>query len=133
MDPFASALEQAAAIKRREISPVELTRLYLDRIEKLNPKLNAYFLVTADLALEMAEKEGNLASSPLAGEGKGNLAPSPLGGEGREGMNSPLRGVPVSIKDLVALAGYPTTYGSRAYADFVTDFDQFPVARLKAA
>jgi amidase len=43
-----------------------------------------------------------------------------------------LRGVPVSIKDLVALKGHRTTYGSAAFKDFVTDYDQFPVARLKA-
>jgi amidase len=104
MDPFTSALEQAAAVRRREVSATELVRMYLDRIEKYNKKLNAYFLVV----------------------------PSPLGGEGRVGStNGRLAGAPVSIKDLVALAGYPTTYGSRAYKDFVTDYDQFPVARLK--
>src|SRR5437588_9813976 len=100
MDPYASALEQAAALRRREVSPVELVRMYLERIEKHNPKLNAYFLTTPELALEMAEK----SSSARSGEG----------GEGTNGGR--LRGVPVSIKDLVALAGYPTTYGSRAFA-----------------
>ena len=111
MDPFASALEQAAAIRRREVSSVELTRMYLERIEKHNKQLNAYFLVTPELALEQAS--------------------SALVREGREESGGRLAGVPVSIKDLVCLAGYPTTYGSAAYKDFVTDFDQFPVARLK--
>ena len=106
MDPFASALEQAAAVRRREVSSVELVRMYLDRIEKHNRQLNAYFLVTPELALEMAERPAD---------------------------GGPLAGVPVSIKDLVCLAGYPTTYGSAAYKDFVTDYDQFPVARLKEA
>src|SRR5438105_6544956 len=108
MDPFASALEQAGALKRREVSSVELTRMYLDRIEKLNPDLNAYFLVTAELALEHAKAADK--------DGGGRL-----------------NGVPVSVKDIVTMAGFPTTYGSRAYADFVVDADQFPVARLKQA
>src|SRR5919204_1767384 len=106
MDPFASALEQAAAVRRREVSSVELVRMYLDRIEKHNRQLNAYFLVTPELALQQAEQPAD---------------------------GGPLAGIPVSIKDLVCLAGYPTTYGSAAYKDFVTDFDQFPVARLKEA
>jgi amidase len=106
MDPFTSALDQAAAIRKGEVSSAELVRMYLDRIERYNPKLNAYFLVTPELALEQSEN----------GDGNGRLG-----------------GVPVSIKDLVCLAGHPTTYGSRAYADFVTDFDQFPVAQLKKA
>ena len=108
MDPFASALEQAGALKRREVSSVELTRMYLDRIEKLNPDLNAYFLVTAELALEHAKAADK--------DGGGRL-----------------NGVPVSVKDIVTMAGFPTTYGSRAYADFVVDADQFPIARLKQA
>src|SRR5438067_2158703 len=111
MDPFASAREQAVAIRRREVSSVELTRMYLERIEKHNKQLNAYFLVTPELALEQAS--------------------SALVREGREESGGRLAGVPVSVKDLVCLAGYPTTYGSAAYKDFVTDFDQFPVARLK--
>ena len=83
MDAFASALDHAAAIRRGDYTSLELTRLYLERIERLNPELNHYILVTAELALEMA----------------------------RGGGNGALKGVPVSIKELVSLAGYPTTYG----------------------
>ena len=54
MDPYASALDQAAAVRRKEISSVELTKAYLDRIDKLNPKLNAYVLITAEVALAQA-------------------------------------------------------------------------------
>jgi Asp-tRNA(Asn)/Glu-tRNA(Gln) amidotransferase A subunit family amidase len=103
MDAFASALEHAAAIRRGDYSAAELTRLYLDRIDHLNPDLNHYVLVTAELALEMA-----------GGGGSGTL-----------------RGVPVSIKDLVSLAGHPTTFGSRALAGFELPFDSYVVARLK--
>ena len=105
MDPFASALEHAAALSRGDYSSEELTRVYLDRIERLNPDLNHYVLVTADLALELAQ-----------GAGKGAL-----------------QGVPVSIKDLSSLAGYPTTFGSRALASLVLPYDAYVVARLKEA
>jgi amidase len=103
MDPFASALDHAAALRRGEYSSEDLTRAYLERIERLNPDLNHYVLVTAELALEMA----------------------------RGGGNGALKGVPVSIKELVSVAGYPTTYGSRALAGLVLPFDSYVVARLK--
>jgi Asp-tRNA(Asn)/Glu-tRNA(Gln) amidotransferase A subunit family amidase len=105
MDAFASALEHAAAIGRGDYSSEELTRLYLERIERFNPELNHYVLVTAELALEMA-------AAPPSG---------------------PLAGVPVSIKELVSLAGFPTTFGSRALAGFELPFDTYVVSRLKEA
>jgi amidase len=114
MDAFASALEQAGWIRRREVSPLELVTLYLDRIERYNGDLNAFCLLTPELALEQAAA----AERALASDGSSN------------GL---LCGVPVSIKDLHSLAGYPTTLGSRAFAGQVLDFDYFPVARLKAA
>jgi amidase len=107
MDPFASALDQAAAVRRREISSLELTRGYLDRIAELNDSLNAYVLITPEVALEQAK-----AVDGAPGDGA-------------------LRGVPVSIKDLVSLAGYPLTLGSRAFEDQTLGIDFFPVARLK--
>ena len=94
-------------MRRREVSSVELTEAYLARIEKLNPALNAYVLTTPDVALE----EARAADSARDGQ--------------------PLRGVATSIKDLVSLAGYPMTLGSRAFEDFTLPFDSFPVARLK--
>lgn len=107
MDLFAPAVEQATAIRRREVSSLELTQAYLDRIEKLNPKLNAYVLTTPELALEQAK------AADSAHDG------------------NPLAGVAASVKDLVSLAGYPMTLGSRAFEDFTLPFDSFPVARLK--
>ena len=108
MDLFAPALEQADAVRRREVSSVELTRAYLERIERLNPVLNAYVLTTAELALEQARAAD------------------------RERHGGPLHGVPASIKDLVSLAGFPFTLGSKAFEHNVMDVDFFPVARLKA-
>jgi amidase len=113
-DPFASALEQGAAIRRREVSPVELVELYLDRIDRFDRDLNAFWLVTPELALEQAAA----AEQELAGG---------------TGSHGPLHGVPVSVKDLHSLAGYPTTLGSRAFERNVLDVDYFPVARLKTA
>jgi amidase len=107
-DLFAPALEQAAAIRRREVSSVELTQAHLDRIEKLNPALNAYILTTPELALEHARDADTR----------------------RDG--GALHGVPASIKDLVSLAGYPLTLGSKAFEHQVLPVDFFPVARLKA-
>ena len=107
MDSFAPALDQAAAIARREVSSLELTRAYLDRIEKLNPALNAFVLLTPEVALEQAR------AADAATDG------------------GALRGVPVSIKDLVSLAGYPMTLGSRAFEDLTLPVDSYPVARLK--
>ncbi len=107
MDPFASALDQAAAVRRREVSSKDITEAYLERIDRLNPKLNAFILVTPELALEQA------AAADAANIGR------------------PLSGVPVSIKDLVSVAGYPTTLGSKAFKDLSFGVDFFPVARLK--
>src|SRR5213593_4666198 len=106
-DVFASALEQAAALRRHEVSSVELTRAHLERIEKINPRLNAYVHLTPELALEQA-READSAED-----------------------DRPLRGVPVSIKDLISVAGHPMTLGSKAFEDFSLPYDAFPVARLK--
>src|SRR6266849_4188271 len=110
MDQYASALDQAAAIRRGEVSSTELTQAHLERIEKLNPKLNAYVLTTPEIALEQARA----ADAARAADSE-----------------HPLWGVPVSIKDLVSLAGYPMTLGSRAFEDQTLPIDFFPVARLK--
>jgi amidase len=107
MDPFASALDQAAAVRSREVSSREITTAYLERIERLNPKLNAYVLITPELALEQA------------------------GAADAANTGHPLCGVPVSVKDLVSVAGYPTTLGSKAFEDLSFGVDFFPVARLK--
>ena len=106
LDLFAPAVELAAVIRRKEISSLELTRAYLDRIEKVNPKLNAYVLTTPELALDQARAADD-----------------------RQG--GALNGVPVSIKDLISVAGYPMTLGSKAFEHMEMPVDFFPVARLK--
>lgn len=94
-----SAGELLAAYARRELSPVEVVADLLDRIEALNPILNAYLAVDA---------EGALAAARAAERAwRDGAAPA----------SRPLCGVPVSVKDTIEIAGMPTTYGSAAFRD----------------
>jgi len=110
---FAPAVKIAALIRERKISPVEVTDAFLARIEKTNPRLNAYVTVTADLAREAAKRA---EAAIMAGAEMG-----------------PLQGVPFSVKDLVFTAGVRTTGGSLVFRDFIPDADSLVVARLKEA
>ncbi len=108
-----SAVECAALIRRKEISPVELTETVLARIDALHPRLNAFALVAHDVA-RRAAREAEIAV--MKGE--------PLG---------ILHGVPVSVKDVLFTRGLRTTGGSRLYADLVPEHDAVAVGRLRAA
>jgi amidase len=111
-----TVVELAAAIRRRELSPVEITSHYLDRIEALNARVGAFYTVTADLAREQAaqaEKAVARATDP--------------------GSLPPLTGVPIPIKDLNMVAGVRQTLGSLAFKDFVPDQDDHVAAALRAA
>lgn len=94
MDPFLSATEIAAAIRKGELDPVEVVDTYLSRVDALNPKLNA---------VVWRNDEAVRAEAVRAREAV--RAGRPLG---------PLHGVPIPIKDLTAVEGWPTTYGSKA-------------------
>ena len=111
-----TVLQLAAAIRQRELSPTDVTDHYLDRIERLNADVGAFFTVTAALAREQAlaaEKAVAQASDP---------AELP-----------PLTGVPIPIKDLNMVAGVRQTLGSLAYHDNVPAQDDFVTAQLRAA
>jgi aspartyl-tRNA(Asn)/glutamyl-tRNA(Gln) amidotransferase subunit A len=108
-----SALELAALIRSKQLSPVELTELALARIEAVNPRLNAFCLVAADVARRQA-REAEIAVT------KGE----PI---------SRLHGVPVSMKDVLFTRGLRTTGGSRLFAEAVPEEDALAVARLRAA
>ena len=111
-----SALEQAAAVRRRDVSPVELVRHYLARIERLDPVVGAFITVTAGAALEQAR-----------------AAEAAVGGASRGQGLAPLHGVPTAIKDLNLVAGQPLTLGSKAFDGTVARLDDFVVTLLRQA
>jgi amidase len=102
---FLPALEQARLIRDGEVSSVELVQHYLERIERLDPDVNAYVTVCADEALAAAH-------SPRPG---------------------PFSGVPLPIKDLTETAGIRTTFSCRAFANHVPERDIEVVRRLRSA
>src|SRR5213082_165172 len=116
---FASIEEIGKLFRKRKLSPVELAKMMLARIERLNPKLNAYITVTAEVALAQAKK----AEAEL-------YAP-----RGRQGHHDrgPLHGIPISLKDNIYTKDIRTTAGSKILKDFVPKEDARVVARLKGA
>ncbi|MEA5581995.1 amidase [Nodularia harveyana UHCC-0300] len=110
---FTPAVELAQLIRRGEVSPLELVELYLERIEEFNPQLGSYWTVTAEQAIADAKvKTETLATS----------AELP-----------PLFGVPISIKDLNAVAGIPCTYGNPALLQNIPNYDDGVVTLIKQA
>ncbi len=110
---FASATEVARALRAKQISSVEITRLALERIDRLNPRLNAVVTVTADLAMKRArEADAALAKGEFWG---------------------PLHGVPCTIKDTFETEGVRTTSGAPELKDHVSKVDALAVARLRSA
>jgi aspartyl-tRNA(Asn)/glutamyl-tRNA(Gln) amidotransferase subunit A len=116
---FASIEQIALLFRKRKLSPVELTKLMLSRIEQLNPKLNAYITVTPELALIQARKA---ESELFAARGRKRRRDRGL-----------LHGIPISLKDNIYTAGIRTTAGSEILRDFVPERDAQVVATLKAA
>ncbi|HKS63618.1 MAG TPA: amidase, partial [Xanthobacteraceae bacterium] len=110
---YMPATRMAEAIRRKELSPVEIVRAVLDRIERFDPALNAFVTVTADAALGQAREA---EQAVMRGD--------PLGA---------LHGVPVSLKDSMATAGVRTTLGSKMFSSFVPTEDAPLVERLRRA
>ncbi len=110
---FVPAVELAAQIQSRALSPVELMRATLERIEGSQPILNAFITIAADSAMDAARAA---EAAVMRGDALG-----------------PLHGLPVAVKDLVPTAGIRTTWGSLIFKDHVPDKDAVAVARLKAA
>ena len=111
-----TAIELAAAIRAKELSPVAVTDHYLRRTAELNEQVGAFFTITAELAAEQAraaEKAVTQAADP---------ADLP-----------PLTGVPIPIKDLNMVAGVRQTLGSLAYENSVPDTDDYTVTKLRDA
>jgi amidase len=111
-----TAIELAAAIRAKELSPVAVTDHYLRRTAELNEQVGAFFTITAELAAEQAraaEKAVTQAADPV------DLPP--------------LTGVPIPIKDLNMVAGVRQTLGSLAYENSVPDTDDYTVTKLRDA
>ena len=113
-DPcFMTAVEAGALLKARKLSPVELVRAFLERIERLDPLIRAYIRVTAEQALAEAKAaEAEIAAGRYRG---------------------PLHGIPYALKDIIDYAGVPTTANSRLLMDNVPATDSTVVAGLKRA
>ena len=110
---YTPASELHGMIARKEVSPVEITSAVLERIETLEPKLNAFATLTADIATDAArEAEAAITRGDELGL---------------------LHGIPVTIKDLVVTAGVPTEYGSHTRKGYIPDADSPFVTRLKEA
>ncbi len=110
---YESVSELAKRIESKQLSPVELTASYLERSEKLGPKLNAYARLTPEIAMDQAraaEKEIH-----------------------RGHYRGPLHGIPYAAKDLLAVKGIPTTWGAKPFADQVLDYNATVIEHLNHA
>src|SRR5579859_3695552 len=105
--------EIAAALRSGETTAEALLDRCLDRIRRIDARLNSF--VALD---EAGARTAARASDARLAAGQ---------------PRSPLEGIPLSIKDNILVAGMPATWGSRAFADFVPEVDELPVARLRAA
>lgn len=110
---FASALDLAGKLRRKEVSAVELLEAHLAQIERVDPAINAVVTRTPELALAQAKA---CDAAIMRGETLG-----------------PLHGLPVAHKDLQATKGIRTTWGSKVFEHWVPDFDTVTIERLKAA
>jgi aspartyl-tRNA(Asn)/glutamyl-tRNA(Gln) amidotransferase subunit A len=116
---FASIEEVARLYRKHTLSPVEVTKLMLARIDQLNPKINAYITVTAEVALAQAKK----AEAEL-------FAPRERKSHRDRG---PLHGIPISLKDNIYTKDIRTTAGSKILKDFVPLHDAVVWAKLQEA
>src|SRR5688500_12101702 len=113
INAYATLDELGAMLRANEVSSAELTRFYLDRLERYGSKLNAVVTITRERAMREAEQ----ADRDIAA---GNIA------------NRPLLGIPYGVKDLVATKGIPTTWGAEPYRNHVFDYDASVVERITA-
>ena len=110
---FTPATELARRIRDKVVSPVEITRAVLERVERLNPKLNAICTLTAESALDAARAA---EFAVMRGDHLG-----------------PLHGIPVTIKDLAMTRGVRTMAGSHVFSERLPEIDHLHVERLRAA
>lgn len=107
---FASIRQLANLIKQKKISPVELTKIYLERLKKYGEKLGAVVTITEELALKQAQQA---EKEIMSGKYRGLL-----------------HGIPFGVKDLLATRGIPTTWGAEPYRNQIFDYDATVVKKL---
>ncbi|GAA1547459.1 amidase [Actinomadura kijaniata] len=111
-----SVMRLAQAVRSRELSPVDIVDHYLERIERVGPRVGAFVTVTAEQARDQARQAAKLVAD--------TADPADL---------PPLLGVPIPIKDLNLVTGVPATFGSAAYHDLTGFADDTVVVRLREA
>ena len=110
---FASISELGAKLRAGEVSPVELTRAFCERFERLGPRYNAVAQSLREQAIRKArEFEGDFKHDRARG---------------------PLHAIPFGVKDLLAVKGHPTTWGAKPYANQVLDYDATVIEHLNRA
>src|SRR5581483_10200400 len=110
---YLSVRELGDQIKSGKLSPTELTQSYLERSQSIGKRLNAYATITYETALKQAHAaEAEIKSGKYRG---------------------PLHGIPYAAKDLLAVKGYPTTWGARPYANQMFDYDATVITKLQGA
>jgi len=114
IDAYSSIDELARALRAKEVSSVELTRFFLDRLAKYGERLGAVVTITRERAMREAEAADRAIAS-------GNV------------QNKPLIGIPYGVKDLLAAKGAPTTWGAEPFRNQVFDYDATVVERLTNA
>jgi hypothetical protein len=108
---FCTLTQLAELVRTKQVSPVELTKMYLDRLKKYGPKLLCVVTLTGELALKQAEEaEREIKRGKYRG---------------------PLHGIPCGIKDLFATKGIKTTWGAEPFRDQMIDYDSTVVERLR--
>ena len=105
-----SASELSARLRRHEVTPSAYLELALERIERINPLINALIFLNPRARDDARESTTRLRDGAARG---------------------PLEGVPVAVKDSILVKGMPTTWGSRAFRDAFSDEDEYPVKRLR--
>src|SRR5690625_248048 len=113
---YASVLELSELLTARSLSSRELVTCFLERIERFNRLSRAFIEVTGEAAMTAAERADDARAR-----------------KGHSGQEYPLLGIPFSSKDLIDIAGVPTTGGSRAFADRIASRNAFLIDRMLAA
>jgi aspartyl-tRNA(Asn)/glutamyl-tRNA(Gln) amidotransferase subunit A len=114
MNPYATIDELGAMLRGGQTTSVELTKFYLDRLERFGPKLNAVVTITRDRAMDEARRaDADIAAAKHRGR--------------------PLLGIPYGVKDLLATKGIPTTYGAEPLRTQLFDYDATVIDRLTKA